>query len=86
MKTRTQKTYPLGYSVNCRGELLFSSDGSFEYNPNKDFFGSDVFTYYVSDGILNSDTATVSITINLVMIILTEYMMSTLLMREALSV
>ena len=48
----------------AEGELLFSSDGSFEYNPNKDFFGSDVFTYYVSDGILNSDTATVSITIN----------------------
>ena len=38
------------------GELLFSSDGSFEYNPNKDFFGSDIFTYTVSDGILISDT------------------------------
>ena len=36
----------------AEGELLFSSDGSFEYNPNKDFFGSDVFTYYVSVGIL----------------------------------
>ena len=47
-----------------RGELLFSSDGSFEYNPNRDFNGSDLFTYSVSDGVLVSDTATVSITIN----------------------
>ena len=47
-----------------RGELLFSSDGGFEYNPNRDFNGSDSFTYSVSDGILISDTATVSIVIN----------------------
>ena len=47
-----------------KGELLFSSDGSFEYNPNQNFFGSDTFTYNTSDGVLVSDTATVTITVN----------------------
>ena len=46
-----------------KGELLFSSDGSFEYNPESDYFGSDSFTYTTSDGVLVSDTSTVSISI-----------------------
>ena len=34
------------------------------YTPNANFFGADSFTFRVSDGSLNSNTATVSITVN----------------------
>ena len=50
--------------LTSNGELLFSSDGSFEYTPKEDFYGTDSFTYTTSDGILVSDTATVTITVN----------------------
>ena len=40
--------------TTSKGELLFSSDGSFEYKPEDDFFGSDSFTYTASDGVLVS--------------------------------
>ena len=50
--------------TTSKGELLFSSDGSFEYKPEDDFFGSDSFTYTASDGVLVSDTSTVSIDIS----------------------
>ena len=37
-----------------------------EYTPNADYYGSDSVTYTVSDGIGNSNTATVSVTVNAV--------------------
>ncbi|BCO07697.1 hypothetical protein GF1_00730 [Desulfolithobacter dissulfuricans] len=40
-----------------------SASGSFVYTPNPDFFGTDSFTWSVSDGSSSSNTATVSITI-----------------------
>lgn len=43
-----------------------SNDGSFTYTPNTDASGSDSFTYKVSDGLLESNVATVTITINAV--------------------
>lgn len=42
-------------------DLLF--DGSFSYIPNVDFEGIDRFTYKANDGIANSETATVTITV-----------------------
>jgi VCBS repeat-containing protein len=45
------------------GTLALSSDGSFTYTPNADFFGSDSFTYSVTDG-TSSSTATVQIQVN----------------------
>ena len=33
------------------GQLTFEQDGSFSYVPNADFFGEDVFTYRLSDGV-----------------------------------
>jgi VCBS repeat-containing protein len=43
-----------------RGTLSWAGDGSFLYTPNPDFFGTDSFTYSVSDGTLSS-TATVTL-------------------------
>ena len=39
------------------GTLTLNQDGSFDYVPNADFFGSDSFTYFANDGTTNSATA-----------------------------
>ena len=44
--------------------FTLNPDGSFNYTPNANFFGSDSFTYKANDGFLDSNVATVSITIN----------------------
>jgi VCBS repeat-containing protein len=46
--------------------FTLNADGSFSYTPAANFNGSDSFTYKVSDGSLESNTATVSITVNAV--------------------
>jgi hypothetical protein len=45
------------------GILTLNSDGSFTYEPNLNFFGTDSFTYRANDG-ADSDLATVTITVN----------------------
>lgn len=45
------------------GTLSFNANGSFTYTPNANFQGSDQFTYRASDGTLQSNTATVTITV-----------------------
>jgi Ca2+-binding RTX toxin-like protein len=46
------------------GILLINADGSFEYEPDTNFFGTDSFTYRATDGELQSNEATVTLTIN----------------------
>jgi VCBS repeat-containing protein len=46
------------------GRLTRSDDGRFTYTPDADFFGADSFTYRVHDGELNSNIATVSLTVS----------------------
>ncbi len=46
------------------GTLNLNSDGSFDYTPDPDFFGTDSFTYKAFDGGLYSNDATVTITVN----------------------
>ena len=45
------------------GLLTLNADGSFEYEPDADFSGSDSFTYVANDGNSDSDIATVAITV-----------------------
>ncbi len=45
------------------GTLVLGSDGAFEYTPAPDFFGTDSFVYQVSDGAVQSDPATATITV-----------------------
>ncbi len=47
----------------ANGTLLFPGDGSFSYAPDPGFVGVDFFTYQASDGLLNSPTATSTITV-----------------------
>ncbi len=43
------------------GTLTLNPDGSFTFEPNADFFGTDSFTYMVNDGLADSNVATVTI-------------------------
>jgi hypothetical protein len=47
-----------------QGNLNINPDGSFDYTPNGTFSGTDSFTYRISDGSLQSNVATVTITVN----------------------
>src|SRR5204862_128465 len=46
------------------GTLTLNSNGSLTYAPAADYFGTDTFTYRASDGSLQSNAATVTITVN----------------------
>ncbi|MGQ9684219.1 MAG: Ig-like domain-containing protein, partial [Anaerolineae bacterium] len=48
------------------GTLTLNSNGSFTYTPAADYNGPDYFTYRAHDGLLSSNTITVSITVNAV--------------------
>ena len=45
------------------GTLTLNSDGSFTYDPDPDFNGTDTFTYVANDGTADSNIATVTITV-----------------------
>lgn len=45
------------------GSLTLNADGSFIYIPDGNYFGEDAFSYTVSDGQAESDTATAALTI-----------------------
>ena len=45
------------------GTVTLNPNGSFIYTPNANFNGTDTFTYRANDGALNSNVATVTITI-----------------------
>lgn len=45
------------------GVLTLHANGSFEYTPVSNFFGIDTFTYTASDGMLDSNVATATVTV-----------------------
>jgi hypothetical protein len=47
----------------AHGTLFFSGSGSFAYVPDAGFVGTDVFSYYVTDGPKNSSPTTVTLTV-----------------------
>ena len=53
-------------SKTSNGILDFKLDGTFQYTPNANYNGNDSFTYLTSDNFLESDTATVTITVTAV--------------------
>jgi len=46
------------------GSLTLNADGSFDYIPDAHFSGTDSFTYHARDATVDSNTATVTITVN----------------------
>jgi VCBS repeat-containing protein len=51
-------------TMPAHGTLSLNPDGSFTYTPNLNFSGNDSFTYHNNDGSLDSNVATVNITVN----------------------
>jgi uncharacterized repeat protein (TIGR01451 family) len=47
----------------AQGLLSLYPNGSFVYTPTLDYHGPDSFTYHASDGVLNSDIVTVTLTV-----------------------
>ncbi len=57
---------PLSAIVNvdpAHGSLTLGADGSIAYTPDRNFHGTDTFTYHANDGAANSNIATVTITV-----------------------
>ena len=50
----------------AHGAVVFHADGSYTYNPVHDFNGSDSFSFKANDGHLDSNVATVSLTVSAV--------------------
>ena len=51
------------YTQPAHGSVTVNPDGSFDYQPNADFWGSDTFTYSVDDGTGLTSSAAVTITV-----------------------
>jgi VCBS repeat-containing protein len=47
----------------ANGSVTLNADGSFDYTPDADFFGTDTFTYTANDTHSDSPAATVTITV-----------------------
>ena len=48
----------------AHGTVTVNANGSFTYTPTAGFSGTDTFTYKANDGLVDSNTATVTITVN----------------------
>ncbi|WP_432472983.1 VCBS domain-containing protein [Amphritea sp. HPY] len=59
----TALSFSAGTTVPQNGALLINSDGSYSYTPDADFFGTDTFSYLVSDGSHDIEE-TVTVTVN----------------------
>lgn len=51
-------------SAPQNGTLSLNANGSFVYEPDNSFVGTDTFTYQANDGFFASNTVTVTITVN----------------------
>ncbi len=55
---------PVIVTQPANGTVVLEEDGTLTYTPNPDFNGTDTFTYAASDGELESEPATVTVTVN----------------------
>ena len=53
----------IGVTAPTNGTLVLNADGSFSYTPAANYSGPDGFTYKVTDGTVESNVATVAITV-----------------------
>jgi len=51
------------FTQPLNGTLVDNSDGTLTYTPDADFEGDDFFTYEITDGALNSNAATVNVSV-----------------------
>ena len=62
--TESGDTYQVDNNVNHGSLALDANDGSFHYTPDGDYFGSDAFDFHVADPDGDSNTKTISITVD----------------------
>lgn len=55
------------------GSVIVNDDGSFTYLPNPTYTGPDQFTFVVFDGFINSEPATVDITVESLQVLFSVY-------------
>ncbi|MEH2263534.1 beta strand repeat-containing protein [Nostoc sp.] len=53
-----------GFTQPSQGTLVNNNNGTYTYTPGQNYYGSDGFTYTISDGHGGSSTATVNLSIN----------------------
>ncbi len=53
----------VAYGQGSHGSVSYNDDGTFLYTPENNFYGTDSFTYTVSDGQGGTDTATVVVSV-----------------------
>ncbi|MFN6528235.1 beta strand repeat-containing protein [Nostoc sp. ChiSLP03a] len=53
-----------GFTQPSQGSLVNNNNGTYTYTPSQNYYGSDGFTYTISDGHGGSSTATVNLTIS----------------------
>ena len=53
----------IGFTSPSNGSVVYNGDGTFTYTPNKDFYGTDSFTYTLNAGDQRVDIATITITV-----------------------
>jgi len=53
-------------SQGTNGSVTINPDNTLSYSPNENFYGSDTFTYTISDDKGRTDTAKVNVTVNMV--------------------
>lgn len=51
-------------NTTTKGTLVLNLNGSFDYTPNQNFFGTDSFTFQVKDTTTTGNLATATITVN----------------------
>lgn len=54
---------PVIVDAPAHGQVTINADGSFSFTPDQDWNGDDQFTYKLSDGHVDSNLATVSLTV-----------------------
>ena len=57
---------PVVVAAPAHGAVVVNADGSFSYTPVTNYFGADSFTYQLSDGVHQSNVATVNLTVTAV--------------------
>ncbi len=51
------------FTQPANGSVAYNGNGTFTYTPDPEFFGGDSFTYRITDGVLISNSATVTLTV-----------------------
>jgi len=61
--TNQNGTVPVVVAAPAHGAVVVNANGTFTYTPQANYFGADSFTYKLSDGTLDSNVSTVSLSI-----------------------